>query len=449
MAKTWIARGGLLLALVLVLLWGTTVHAVPPLPSSFYGTVKMDGANVPDGTLVTAWIGGVQYGQGATFTYAAESWYNLDVKGDDTDQPGKDGGQEGDIVSFRVGSSDAPQTGVWHSGTSVMLNLTISGGPTPTPTATASLAPTETPTPTNTLTLTPTPTYTPTPTVTPTPVTGAIQGIVWHDLNRNLAQDPGEPPLAGATLTLKNSSQQVLDTYVTTGTGTFAFPGLTPGFYFVVETDPPGFRSVTGSSNNRGVPVNAGAVVTVNFADESIFTPTPSPTPTSTRTRTPTITPTPSITPTPTNTGTATRTPTATATRVLDLGDVVPVTCNSYHIGDTRGKSANVSAYSCNLAWAETGPEQVYVLTLAGRTSVSARLSALLPGADLDVFILSAPYPDSCVAHGDWIASASVTAGTYYIVVDGYNGSASSYRLDVTCEGLRYKMRLPVIFKGP
>ena len=454
MLKSWIARGTLLLAVALVTLWGTAVHAVPPLPSTFYGTAKLDGANVPDGTLVTAWIGGVQYGQGTTFTYGGESWYNLDVRGDDVDEPGKDGGQEGDTVSFRIGANDAAQTGVWHSGTSALLNLTASGAstatptatetPIPTPTLTNTPLPTSTPTPTNTAT----PTNTPTPTATPTPATGAIQGLVWHDLNANRTPEAGEPPLANATLTLKNASQQVVGTYVTTETGTFAFAGLTPGYYFLVETDPPGFRSVTGSSNNRVVPVSAGGVVEVNFADESILTPTPSPTATPTRTRTPTITPTPSITPTPTNTGTATKTPTATATRVLDLSNAIPVACNSYEVGDTRGNPSNVSAYSCNPAWVENGPEQVYVVTVTAKTSISAWVSALLPGADLDVFILSAPYPDSCVAYGNWIATHSATAGTYYIVVDGYLGSASSFRLDVTCEGLRYKTRLPIIFKG-
>ena len=442
MVKTWLARGGLLLAVILIAVFGTTVRAVPPLPSTFYGTVKVDGANVPDGTLVTAWIDGAQYGQASTFTFNDESWYSLDVLGDDPDSPAKDGGVSGDIVSFRIGSDDAVQTGVWSSGTPVQLNLTTSTGPTPTPTATQTHTPTQTPTPS------PTHTNTPTPTVTPTPSTGTIQGLVWHDLNRNLTPDPGEPPLADAVITLRNDSQQVVATHVTTATGTFLFAGLTPGYYFVVETDPPGYRSVPGSSNTRGMVVSAGAVVVVNFADESLLTPTPSPSPTPTITRTPTITPTPSITPTPTNTGTATKTPTPTATRVLDLGSAIPVVCNSYRVGDTRGNPSNVSAYSCNFAWAETGPEQVYVITITAKTSISAWLSALLPGADLDVFILSAPYPDACVAYGNWIATYSADPGTYYIVVDGYNGSASSFRLDIACEGLRFKMRLPIIFKG-
>ncbi len=40
--------------------------AFPPLPSSFYGTVKVDGVNVPDGTRVQAVITGVPYAEAAT-----------------------------------------------------------------------------------------------------------------------------------------------------------------------------------------------------------------------------------------------------------------------------------------------------------------------------------------------------------------------------------------------
>jgi len=432
----WFAGGALLLAVALVALFAPTVRAVPPLPSTFYGTVKVDGANVADGTVVSAWIDGAKYAETATFTFSGESWYSVDVLGDDPDTPEKDGGQEGDTVVFLIGSYEADQTGTWHQGVAAPLNLTASGGPTPTPTSST------TPTPTKT------PTSTPTPTVTPTPSTGSIEGLVWFDLNRDLTPQPGEPPLASAVITLKDASQQVVGTQVTTETGTFAFSGLAPGFYFVTEADPPGYRSVPGSSNNRGVPVTAGSITTVNFADESILTPTPSTTPTPTRTGTATITPTPSVTLTPTKTGSPTRTPTATATRVLDLADAIPAACNSYYIGTTRGAASNVSTYSCRPAWNESGPEHTYVITVTAKVSLEAWLSALEPSADLDLFILSAPYPEDCVAYGDWLASYSADPGTYYIVVDGYMGSVSDYRLDITCSGDRYKCYLPVIFKG-
>ncbi len=73
----------LFLAIVLVLNNVSTVLAVPPLPSSFYGTIKLDGANVPIGTLVSARINGVQYASIAAFVDGFDTVYFFDVPGDD------------------------------------------------------------------------------------------------------------------------------------------------------------------------------------------------------------------------------------------------------------------------------------------------------------------------------------------------------------------------------
>ena len=54
--------------------------AIPPLPSSFYGTVKVNNANVPDGTVIQAVIGGQVYAEGFTQTYQGNSVYALDVQ---------------------------------------------------------------------------------------------------------------------------------------------------------------------------------------------------------------------------------------------------------------------------------------------------------------------------------------------------------------------------------
>ncbi len=99
--------------------------AFPPLPSSFKGTVKVDGANVNGSTVVTARINGVQYASTTVSTYLGDTVYSLDVKGDESDTPGIiEGGVEGDIVVFFIGGIQAAQTGTWHSGTNVTLNLT-------------------------------------------------------------------------------------------------------------------------------------------------------------------------------------------------------------------------------------------------------------------------------------------------------------------------------------
>jgi hypothetical protein len=120
--------------------------AIPPLPSSFYGTVQVGGKNVPDHTVVQALTDGQAYGQGRTQTHEGISVYHLDVLGDDTDTAARDGGREGDTIQFEIGGVLAEQTGTWHSGTNVELNLTGSGFDSPaTPPPTPSPVPTQTP----------------------------------------------------------------------------------------------------------------------------------------------------------------------------------------------------------------------------------------------------------------------------------------------------------------
>jgi hypothetical protein len=108
--------------------------AFPPLPSSFYGTVKVDGANVPDGTAVKAFVNGKVYAQALTQTYQGNSVYSLNVMGDDSSTPAVEGGIDGDSIIFRIGEEVADQTGIWKSGTNVNLDLTaFTGAPTAVP----------------------------------------------------------------------------------------------------------------------------------------------------------------------------------------------------------------------------------------------------------------------------------------------------------------------------
>ena len=110
----------LILTFSLVLLCATPALAVPPLPSSFYGTARLNGTNVPAGTVVTAKINGVQYTAYTITMYNGNTVYSLDVPGEDPDVAGIQGGKEGDTAVFFIG---ATQTGTWHSGTNVVLNI--------------------------------------------------------------------------------------------------------------------------------------------------------------------------------------------------------------------------------------------------------------------------------------------------------------------------------------
>jgi len=109
----------LLNALVLLLLAGGPAWAVPPLPSSFYGRVILDGEDVSPGVVVSARINGVKYAETTVVSYEEHSAYAINVPGDDADSPGVEGGVEGDIVVFYVADYRAIETAVWHSATNV------------------------------------------------------------------------------------------------------------------------------------------------------------------------------------------------------------------------------------------------------------------------------------------------------------------------------------------
>ena len=119
---------------VLVLTALAQAQTPPPLPFSPWGTVKVNGANVPTGTQISAWCSGVQYAVTTKIDlYNGESWYsNLDVSGDLTDTPDvKEGCSPNETISFRVGSLPAKETASWTSGSSSRLDLTA-GSPPPT-----------------------------------------------------------------------------------------------------------------------------------------------------------------------------------------------------------------------------------------------------------------------------------------------------------------------------
>lgn len=140
------------------------VQAFPPLPASFYGTVKLNGANVADGTLIEALINGKVYAQGYTQMFQGDSVYTITIPGDDTGTSSIEGGKEGETITFKIGGIEAQQSAVWRTGSSAELNLSAAAAVAPnTP------APTPTPYPTQTAipkVNTPLPTYTPVATQT-------------------------------------------------------------------------------------------------------------------------------------------------------------------------------------------------------------------------------------------------------------------------------------------
>lgn len=87
-----------------------------PQVCSFYGAVTIDGASVPDDTIISAWVDSELVGSVAT-TY---SLYEITI----------DGEYEGKVVEFRVGSYKASQTSVWESDANTKVDLAVRLGPT-------------------------------------------------------------------------------------------------------------------------------------------------------------------------------------------------------------------------------------------------------------------------------------------------------------------------------
>ena len=113
----------------------------------------------------------------------------------------------------------------------------------------------------------------------------------------------------------------------------------------------------------------------------------------------------------------------------LGCGNAIPLSLNLPYNGTTIGASSNVNSYHC-ANWDVSGPEKVHRITTTVAGNIRATLTNL--SADLDVFILTACDPSSCVAVGDnHTVYPNAPPGTYYIVVDGCNGASGSYTLTV------------------
>ena len=122
------------------------------------------------------------------------------------------------------------------------------------------------------------------------------------------------------------------------------------------------------------------------------------------------------------------------ASNILNCNNAISLTCGQPYNGTTIGGNSDVDTYNCT-SWNESGPEKVHTITTTSTGDITATLSNL-GSQDLDVFILDACGALNCMDYGNNSATyTNAPAGTYYIVVDGYNGDAGSYTLDVSTGG--------------
>ncbi|MDY6954406.1 MAG: C1 family peptidase, partial [Thermodesulfobacteriota bacterium] len=116
----------------------------------------------------------------------------------------------------------------------------------------------------------------------------------------------------------------------------------------------------------------------------------------------------------------------------LQCENAIDLTPYDPYNGTTVGGTSSVDTYFCG--YDLTGPEKVHRITTTAAGDIAATLSN--HADNLDVLILSACDPDTCYDRAYGTGSITVTypnapAGTYFIVVDGYNGASGSYTLTV------------------
>lgn len=128
-----------LLVLCLALPLGTAqAQTAPPyIPQYFSGEVTIGDISAPDNTTVSAEIDDFPYATTTTFTEDGEGGkYLLKVPGEDPAEPGKQGGEPGDIVVFKVNGIPAESDPAgpvifdpWSDEVPTELDLSIAGTP--------------------------------------------------------------------------------------------------------------------------------------------------------------------------------------------------------------------------------------------------------------------------------------------------------------------------------
>lgn len=122
-------------ARVLVLMVAAALLIFPCIASAedqpicrFTGTVTLDGANVPDGTVITAIVEDDEYTT-TTPTGYGPSTYSIAIY-----PPEGTSYSDGTAVFFKIDGHAADQTGILQNGQNIRRDLTASAGSTPIPT---------------------------------------------------------------------------------------------------------------------------------------------------------------------------------------------------------------------------------------------------------------------------------------------------------------------------
>lgn len=125
----------------------------------------------------------------------------------------------------------------------------------------------------------------------------------------------------------------------------------------------------------------------------------------------------------------------------LYCGDAIELECGTpFNYNNSLGED-DISLYACEpnvLNVENNGPEVVHYFTTTTAGEVEILLSGL--SANLELFLLQDCDRGECLLYSENPGTSSETIstylepGTYYVVVDGYNGATSDYTLQVNCQ---------------
>jgi hypothetical protein len=100
------------------------------MPATLYGSITFEGQNISSGITVTAAISDVQYAQTQVVTHEGQSVFVLDIRADDPNTETVEGGQPGQVVTFKVGcAAGIVETANWMPGQAQAINLTLANSP--------------------------------------------------------------------------------------------------------------------------------------------------------------------------------------------------------------------------------------------------------------------------------------------------------------------------------
>lgn len=116
--------------MVLVLLCAPVTLAIQLPPHWFRGDVTVNGNPAPDGTVVSAKIGGVGYSNTTTISEKYGVDGNFYVLSDDPDTSEKEGGAEGDMLEFYV-NNELAANATFSNGGHDDLDLKMGKEPVP------------------------------------------------------------------------------------------------------------------------------------------------------------------------------------------------------------------------------------------------------------------------------------------------------------------------------